>query len=178
MMQMQRASTRAGCCLYCWGGDPDVYTDYLLKCAERLDVAAIQTHLATKTLPSKMVLADMSRRMTLAWMDDPSTMRSRSLFRLYELMLRYTSEEELETTMWLTFHAHKKPSLTDGLLDGIVPRMRMVPSTHHNSRRLNNKHEIVMRYPIRPYAREHSLRFDARVDSSGNNNNNDSCVIA
>ena len=170
MTQMPRASTRAGCCLYyCWGGDPDAYTDYLLKCAERLDVVAIQTHLATKTLPSKRVLADMSRRMTLAWMDDPSTMHSRSLFRLYELMLRYTSEEELETTMWLTFHAHKKPSLTDGLFDEIVPRMRMRPSSHHPLRNPSKK-----RYLTRPYVRKTTtLHFE-----DGDTEGNDGCVIA
>lgn len=119
-------------CLEACFGNPHRHDAYLRDCADRLDVGAIQRHVAHNPPPSAALVGDLSRRATLAWMVSPTPLNSRGLFKFYEALLPYASEQQLERTIWTTFGAYRTPAmqLTDGLLNEIVPRTRVITSAY------------------------------------------------
>jgi hypothetical protein len=154
-------------------GDPHRYDDYLRDCADRVDSKAIGRHLAMYPTPRAELLEEISRRATRAWMKDATPMNSRALFHLYEELLPYTKEATLEQVIWDTFNLNKGGTgLTDGLLDEIVPRMRITMCAYTAAqspfRLSHNKSTKKIRY--RP-------RFLRRM-SSLDTHHSDSCVIS
>ena len=121
-------------------GDPHRHDAFLRECADRLDAPAVRKHLATHKPPGGAILEEMSRRATLAWMTDPSLERSRDFFRMYEGLLPHANEAQLERTVWSTFDAYKgNTKLTDGVLDEIIPRMRMRAHAYAFGRRSHRR---------------------------------------